>query len=126
MKESGKKISLEHEVPDYGAMGEPSNSKGKTKMACPTAYISSDSIPSNVKPGHKVILHGVVKSVTRRSTETQGKDTDDDNSMEVELRHMEHTGEKEAGKSKSTHDSDEASIDEGLDAAEKRRTNEDD
>lgn len=119
-----KKISLQHEVTDYSKMDSPSPEKSSSdkelpkKTVHPEVFIHHDDIPEGVKPGHKVILHGVIKKVHRATTERKGEEPEVDSHMEVELHHMENHG---ADASHSAKDEDD--IESGLSKAESKQSN---
>lgn len=113
-----KKISLEHEVPDYEKMvGHPAESPDvPKKKGFPTMYLSHESIPASAKPGDTVVLHGRVKEVSHRKTlKEDGEKPDNHSSMDVEVHHMEHTSARPTARIGNT-DDDEQAIDAGLDA----------
>lgn len=119
-----EKFSLEHEVPDYGdSILTPTpeysgDKKQKMKKQHPTVHIYHGQIPKGLKPGHKVVLHGVVKSVERSERLRDGEEPKDDANFGVELHHMEHhiSDDRSSGPS-----SDESDIEEGLSKAESRQ-----
>jgi hypothetical protein len=63
-----------------------------------------------------------VKSVTHRSQHTENDDPDEDHSMDVELHHAEFDNKTPI--EHATTDGDEAAIDEGLNAASKKASDE--
>lgn len=110
------KIDLEHEVPDYGGsiVGEKPN---KVKKEHPTVHIYHGKMPKGMKPGHKVVLHGVVTEVNHRSSQKDGEDPEEEDNVGIKLHHMEHHGEAEKPH-KGEGASDEADIEEGLSESE--------
>lgn len=112
-----EKISLEHDVPSIASSSsDSSNKKQKMKKAHPTTHIYHGKIPKGLKPGHKIVLHGVVKSVERSERMSDGEEPKDDANFAVELHHMEDHGPANSDHTSTSEDED--AIESGLKEAE--------
>jgi hypothetical protein len=119
------KTELAYQKPDFGTSTDDlkprQDEHEENEMVNPSIHLCSPHIPADVEPGHKVVLHGVVKHVTHTLNDKDKKDRfhpEEEHSMGVEIHHMEHHPEhKEKGSGKPK-EKEEDAIERGLKEAE--------
>jgi len=105
-------LAQKNEVEKYS-----SPEKNKNEPYYPCMYLSNLESEEGLSVGDKVMIHGVVKSVSMNERDQNGK-VKKNYSIEVEGRDMETSG-KMSSQTETTSKRDEKAVDEGLTKAEK-------